>query len=338
MKDILLKLSESQNLTKEEVRRALEDIVEGRATDAQIGAFIMGSRMKGETVEELSACAEFFRERAQKVFVKNPEELLDTCGTGGDRSGTFNVSTVTAFVLAGAGIKVAKHGNRSVSSKTGSADFLEALGAKIDLPPEKVSTMIEEIGIGFMFAPMFHPAMKRVIGPRKEVGIKSIFNLVGPLSNPAGARRHLLGVFSDVFVEKVALTLKSLGVIRAFVVHGKDGIDEISISAPTLVAEVKGDEVSLYEFSPEDVGIRRFPLEYVTVSSVEESVKMGLSVLKGEELGAPYYMVLLNAAFGVLASGLVDDLKDAIEIAKESIQSGRAYQKLMQFVDISQKL
>jgi len=197
MRSILHKLSEKENLSADEVYSALVEIVDGNATDAQIGAFIMGTKMKGETVEEIEGAGKFFRERATKVEVSNPEDLVDTCGTGGDKSGTFNVSTVTAFVLAGAGVRVAKHGNRSVSSKCGSADFLEQAGAKIDLPADKVARMIEEIGIGFMFAPLFHPAMKRVIGPRREVGVRSLFNLIGPLSNPAGARRQILGVFSE---------------------------------------------------------------------------------------------------------------------------------------------
>ncbi|MEN3028715.1 MAG: anthranilate phosphoribosyltransferase [Aquificaceae bacterium] len=252
-------------------------------------------------------------------------------------SETFNVSTTVAFVLAGAGIRVAKHGNRSVSSKSGSADLLEHLGAKIDLGPEQVKKMIEETGIGFMFAPLFHPAMKRVIGPRREVGVRSIFNLVGPLSNPAEAKRQLLGVFADSLVDKVALALKGMGIKRAFVVHGKDGMDEVSVSAPTRVAELKEEEVFVYEFHPEELGFRTYPVEYIRVSSVDESAKMVLSVLKGE-VSPAYYMVLLNSMFGVIVSGLVEDRRDALEVAKESIHSGRAYQKLQLFVELSRRL
>ncbi len=337
MKEVLRKLSEFENLTKEEMRRALEDITEGRATDAQIGAFIIATKMKGETPEEIEGAASFFRERATKVEVEDKENLVDTCGTGGDMSETFNVSTAVAFVLAGAGIKVAKHGNRSVSSKSGSADLLEHLGAKIDLGPDQVKKMVEDIGIGFMFAPNFHPAMKRVIGPRREVGIRSIFNLVGPLSNPAGAKRQLLGVFSDSFVDKVAFALRGLGIKRAFVVHGKDGIDEVSISAPTRIAELKDGEVIIYDFHPEELGLRTYPLDYIKVSSVEESAKMVLSVLQGE-VSPAYYMVLINAMFGVLVSGLTEDRKEAFEIAKESIHSGKAYQKLQAFIELSHKV
>ncbi|MCX8164279.1 MAG: anthranilate phosphoribosyltransferase [Aquificaceae bacterium] len=337
MKDLLRKLSEFKNLSKEEIKQALEEITEGRVTDAQIGAFIMGTKMKGETPEEIEGAAVFFREKATKVELEDRENLVDTCGTGGDMSETFNVSTAVAFVLSGVGIRVAKHGNRSVSSKSGSADLLEHLGAKIDLGPGQVKGMIEEVGIGFMFAPMFHPAMKRVIGPRKEVGIRSIFNLVGPLSNPADAKRQLLGVFSDSFVDKVAFALKGIGIKRAFVVHGKDGIDEVSISAPTRVGELKDGEVSIYEFHPEEVGFRTYPSEYIKVSSVEESAEVVTSVLRGE-ISPAYYMVLLNSMFGVLVAGLTEDRITALEMAKESIHSGKAYQKLKSFIEISRRL
>ncbi len=337
MKEILKKLSEFQNLTKGEVRQALEDIVEGRATDAQIGAFIIGTKMKGETPEEIEGAASFFREKATRIEITDKGNLVDTCGTGGDMTETFNVSTAVAFVLAGAGIRVAKHGNRSVSSKSGSADLLEYLGAKIDLNAEQVKKLIEEIGIGFMFAPMFHPAMKRVIGPRREVGLRSIFNLVGPLSNPADARRQLLGVFSDQLVDKVAFALKGMGIKRAFVVHGKDGMDEVSISAPTRIAELRDGEVFLYDFHPEEVGFKTYPIEYIRVSSVDESSKMVLSVLKGE-VSPAYYMVLLNSMFGILVSGATEDRNTALDMAKESIHSGKAHKKLQEFIELSRKV
>ncbi len=337
MRAVLQKLAEGESLSAEEMFAALTEIVDGNATDAQIGAFIMGTRMKGETVEEIEGASRFFRERATKVEVSHPSELIDTCGTGGDRSGTFNVSTVTAFVLAGAGVRVAKHGNRSVSSKCGSADFLEQAGARIDLPADKVALMIEEIGIGFMFAPLFHPAMKRVIGPRREVGVRSIFNLVGPLSNPAGARRQLLGVFSHRLVDKLAHVLSRLGMLKAFVVHGKDGVDEISVSAPTFVGEVEEEQVKLYEFVPEELGVERRELREVCIDSPEESFRMGFSVLEGEE-GPHRDMVLLNATFGILASGKTRDRKTAFEMAREAIDSGRAKRKLEEFVELSHKI
>ncbi|MDW8096446.1 MAG: anthranilate phosphoribosyltransferase [Aquificaceae bacterium] len=334
MRDILKKISDFKNLSKEEIVQALEDITEGRATDAQIGAFIVGTKMKGETSEEIEGAAKFFRERATKVYVEDKENLVDTCGTGGDMSETFNISTTVAFVLAGAGIRVAKHGNRSVSSKSGSADLLEHLGAKIDLGPEQVKSLIEEIGIGFMFAPLFHPAMKRVIGPRREVGIRSIFNLVGPLSNPADARRQLLGVFSEHLVDKVAFALRNMGIKRAFVVHGKDGMDEVSISTATRVAELRNNEVILYDFHPEEVGFKTYSVDYIRASSVDESAKMVVSVLKGE-VSPAYYAVLLNSMFGVLTSGITEDWKTALDIAKESVHSGRAYEKLQKFIELS---
>ncbi len=337
LRGILQKLAEGQDLTSDEVYTALKEIVDGQATDAQIGAFIMGTRMKGETVEEIEGAGRFFRERATPVKVSDPENLVDTCGTGGDAKGTFNVSTVTAFVLAGAGIRVAKHGNRSVSSKCGSADFLEQAGAKIDLPAEKVARMIEEIGIGFMFAPMFHPAMKRVIGPRREVGVRSLFNLIGPLSNPAGARRQILGVFREDLVDRLSHVLARMGIIKAFVVHGKEGIDEVSIEGPTVVGEVSEGEVKLYEFVPEDLGVQRRSLGEICIASPEESFRMGFGVLEGEE-GPHRDIVLLNSTFGILASGAVTDVRDAFEMAKESIDSGRAKKKLEDFIELSNRL
>jgi anthranilate phosphoribosyltransferase len=337
LRSVLQRISEGEHLTSQEMYRVLEEMVEGNATDAQIGAFIMGTKMKGETVEEIVGAARFFRERATKVPVSDPDEIVDTCGTGGDRRGTFNVSTVTAFVVAGAGVKVAKHGNRSVSSRCGSADFLERVGARIDLAPEKVATMIEEIGIGFMFAPLFHPAMKRVIGPRREVGVRSIFNLVGPLSNPAGAKRQLLGVFSDDLVETLARVLAEIGVVRAFVVHGRDGVDEVSVSDSTLVGELRDGKVRVYEISPEDFGLKRAEIKSVCAEDPEEIVRMGLSVLEGEE-GPPRDMVLMNSALAIAVSGKAEDLRVALEMARESIDSGRAKRKLEEFVDLSRKV
>ncbi len=337
LRGILQKLAEGQDLSADEVYRTLKEIVDGQATDAQIGAFIMGTRMKGETVEEIEGAGRFFRERATPVKVSDPENLVDTCGTGGDAKGTFNVSTVTAFVLAGAGIRVAKHGNRSVSSKCGSADFLEQAGAKIDLPAEKVAAMIEEIGIGFMFAPMFHPAMKRVIGPRKEVGVRSLFNLIGPLSNPAGARRQILGVFREDLVDRLSHVLARMGIIKAFVVHGKEGIDEVSIEEPTVVGEVSEGKVRLFEFIPEDLGLQRRSLGEVCIASPEESFRMGFGVLEGEE-GPHRDIVLLNSTFGILASGVVTDKRTALEMAKESIDSGKAKKKLEDFIELSNRI
>ncbi len=332
VKSLLRKLSRGENLSEEEVYSLLEEFVEGRGTPAQMGAFIMATSIKGETPEEILGAVRFFRDRVVRVPLKNPEKAVDTAGTGGDSSGTFNVSTVVGFVLAGAGIRVAKHGNRSISSKSGSADFLERLGARLEIPPEKTARIIEEVGFGFMFAPLYHPAMKTFASPRREVGVRSIFNVIGPLTNPAGVKRQVVGVFSEKYVEKIAKVLQKLGVIKAFVVHGEGGLDEVSPQGRTLVAEVSGEEVKLWEFHPEDVGIESFSLDRVRVSSPEESVEVALSVLKGQK-GPARDFVLLNALFGVLASGRTGDPKEALEIAEESIDSGKAYRKVEEFVE-----
>ena len=336
IKNYIRKISEYKSLTEEEAYNLIKAIIEGEVSHAQIGAVLMGLKMKGEDVNEIKGTAKVMREKAKKLPVSDPENLLDTCGTGGDNVGTFNVSTVTAFVVAGAGGRVAKHGNRSISSKCGSADFLEMVGAKIDIEPENMAKILEEIGIGFMFAPIYHPAMKNVMGPRKEIGIRSIFNLVGPLSNPAGAGRQLLGVFSADLVEKLLKVLKDLGVKRAFVVHGEDGIDEVSLSAPTIVGELKDGSINIYKFEPEELGFKRIVLEDICVKSPEDSVEAGLSVLRGEE--GPYLdMVLLNSAFGIVACDITDDLKEAVDIARESIKSGKAKEKLDRFIELTRK-
>ncbi|AAC06519.1 anthranilate phosphoribosyltransferase [Aquifex aeolicus] len=337
VRELLRKIAEFENLTAEEMYNLMKEVAEGRATDAQIGALVMGTKMKGETPEEIEGAVKLFREKVVRVPVKDPEELVDVVGTGGDKSSTFNVSTVTGFVLAGAGVKVAKHGNRSVSSKSGSADFLEALGAKVELLPEKVARLIEEVGFGFMFAPLFHPAMKRVVSPRREVGVRSIFNLIGPLTNPAGVKRYLLGVFSKEYVDKFAKALKNLGVKKAFVVHGEGGIDEVSVEGETYVTEVSEEGIRSFTFSPEELGVKRKSLSEVRVNSPEESVKVALSVLRGEE-GTPRDMVLLNASFGILVSERAGDIKEAFEMAKESIDSGKALEVLEKYVELSNKI
>ncbi len=330
------KISDYKNLDYREAHDLIKKIMDGELTDAQIGAVLVGLKMKGETVDEIKGTALVMREKSSKLYVDDKENLLDTCGTGGDASGTFNVSTVSAFVIAGAGIRVAKHGNRSVSSKCGSADFLEMLGAKIDIDPKNMAKVLEEIGICFMFAPIYHPAMRNVMGPRKELGIRTIFNLVGPLSNPADAKRQLLGVFSESLVEKLAYVLKELGTKRAYVVYGKDGIDEVSLSSETFVAELKGSQINTFEFRPEEVGFNRISLEDIRVNSPEESIKVGISVLLGEK--TPYTdMVLLNSAFGILASDVTSDIKEAVNIARESIESGRAKEKLDRFIELTNK-
>ncbi len=336
-KDILRKLSRFEDLNKSELQEALTDIVEGRSTEGQIGAFIMGMAMKGATVEEITAAAEKFREWATPVPYSNPEELLDTCGTGGDRVDTFNVSTMTAFVAAAAGARVAKHGNRAVSSRCGSADFVEALGAKVELPPEAALKLLEETNITFLFAPIYHPAMKSVAKVRREIGVRSLFNLVGPLSNPAKARRQLVGVYDPNLVGPLAEVLKNLGVVRGFVVHGMEGLDEVSLSGPTRVGEIKNGKVELYEVLPEDFGLKRVPVEELAGGDCKRNVEIFYRILEGEK-GPAADFVVLNSAFALTAAGLVDDPSDGVKLAKETIESGKVKKVVERFVELTQKL
>ena len=336
-KDIIRKLSRFEDLTKRELQEALTDIVEGRSSEGQIGAFIMGMAMKGASVEEITAAAEKFREWATPVGYPKPEELVDTCGTGGDKVDTFNVSTMTAFVVAAAGAKVAKHGNRAVSSKCGSADFLEALGANIELQPEAVVRLIDEVGIGFLFAPIYHPAMKNVAKVRRELGVKSLFNLVGPLSNPAGAKRQLVGVYSAELVEPLAQVLKNLGVIKGYVVHGMEGLDEVSVTDETLVAEISPEGVEVYKVKPEDFGLKRRSVEEIAGGDCQTNVRIFEEVLEGKNEPAEDFLAL-NAAFALAAAGKVENPKEGVELAKETIRSGKVKETVERFVKLSNLL
>jgi anthranilate phosphoribosyltransferase len=282
IKDAIKLSIEGQNLSEEQMIGAMRDIMEGNATDAQIGAFLTALRMKGETVEEITGAARVMREKAAKI--KSPKNTVDTCGTGGDMSHTFNISTTSAFVVAACGIPVAKHGNRSVSSSCGSADVLEALGIKIDLEPEKVEKCLEDTGFGFMFAPLFHPAMKYAIGPRKELGIRTIFNILGPLTNPAGAERQVLGVFSDKLTEPMANVLGKLGAERAFVVHGEDGLDEITNTDSTRISELKGGNVNTYYLSPDEFGLKKSDKESLSGGSAPDNARITIEILKGGKM------------------------------------------------------
>ncbi len=315
------------NITLSEVEMAecMKEIMEGKATDAQIGAFLTALRIKGETVEEITGAARIMREKA--TTIKAPEGVLDTCGTGGDMSHTFNISTTTAIVLAGAGVPVAKHGNRSVSSQSGSADVLEALGLKIDLPPEKVEKCLFETGFGFLFAPLFHPAMKYAIGPRREMGIRTIFNILGPITNPAGAKRQILGVFADRLTEILAMVLGNLGAVDAMVVHGEDGLDEISISSRTRVSRFKDGETRNFYIDPEDFGIGRNKIEHIIGGNKEENAAITLSIFNGEK-GPRRDIVLMNSAVALIVAGKTEDFKTALNIAADVIDSGRASKKL----------
>jgi len=331
------KLVKGMDLTHQEAMEIMKEIMSGSATEAQIGAFLTALAVKGETIQEISDFAIVMREFCYRIHPKVNGRLVDTCGTGGDRVKTFNVSTASAFVAAGAGISVAKHGNRSVTSKSGSADMLEKLGLNLNLEPKAVEKIIEEIGIGFMFAPNFHPAMKYAIGPRKEIGIRTVFNILGPLTNPAGANAQVLGVYSEELLKPMAYALKELGCEEAMVVHGVDGLDEISIIGKTSIAWLKDAEVSAMEITPIDYGFRIAKPEEISGTTPEESAVLSFKLLNDilEPRDPKREMVLLNAAAGILVGGKADDFAYGIELADESIKSGAAYKKLKEMIKAS---
>jgi anthranilate phosphoribosyltransferase len=323
------------NLSEIEMAECINEIMEGKATDAQIGAFLTALRIKGETVEEITGAARIMREKA--TTIKAPDGVLDTCGTGGDMSHTFNISTTTALVVAGSGVPVAKHGNRSVSSQSGSADVLEALGVKIDLSPQKVEKCLFETGFGFLFAPIFHPAMKYAIGPRREIGIRTIFNILGPITNPAGAKRQILGVFASRLTEILANVLGNLGAVDAIVVHGEDGLDEISISSRTRVSRFNNGNTKNFYIEPEDFGISRNSIEHIIGGTKEDNATITLSIINGEK-GPRRDIVLMNSAVALIAAGKTEDFKTALNIAKDAIDSGRTSKKLEELKRVSNSL
>ncbi|MCR4299995.1 MAG: anthranilate phosphoribosyltransferase [Sulfuricaulis sp.] len=327
---------ERHNLSGDEMREVMQLIMTGQATPAQIGGFLIGLRMKGETVEEIAAAAGVMRELAVPVEVKGPH-LVDTCGTGGDGASTFNISTASAFVVAAAGGKVAKHGNRSISSKSGSADVLEAAGVSLELTPPQVAQCVNEVGVGFMFAPKHHGAMKHAIGPRREMGVRTIFNLLGPLTNPAKAPHQVLGVFSKEWVAPLAEVLQRLGSEHVLVVHAEDGMDEISIGAPTLVAELKQGRVRVFTIQPEQFGLKRGEVTKLAVSSPAKSLAMIESVLNNEP-GPAHDIVVLNAGAAIYVAGLAPDLGAGIKTAQTAIASGAAQKKLQDLIALSKKL
>lgn len=329
-------VTEHQNLTRDEMISVMRLIMTGEATPAQIGGFLVGLRMKGETVEEITAAAEVMRELAHKVDVSG-DHIIDIVGTGGDNAHTFNISTASCFVVAAAGGKVAKHGNRSVSSKSGSADLLEAAGVVLELTPEQVEQCIERIGVGFMFAPRHHSAMKYAIGPRREMAVRTIFNVLGPLTNPADAPNQLMGVFSADLVEPLANVFKSLNSRHVMVVNAEDGLDEISIASDTHVAELKGGEVTTWSIRPEDYGIERGSLDAIRVEDAQESLAMIRAVL-ANEAGPARDIVLLNSGAALYVAGLSDSMAAGLESARDVIASGKAAQKLDELVELSQKL
>jgi anthranilate phosphoribosyltransferase len=329
----LANVVEFRDLNAADMEAVMRLIMTGQATPAQIGGFLVGLRMKGETVDEIVAAARVMRELATRVEVSGPH-LVDTCGTGGDGASTFNISTACALVAAAAGARVAKHGNRSVSSSSGSADVLEAAGVRLDLDAQQVAACIDQVGVGFLFAPQHHSAMKHAIGPRREMRIRTLFNLLGPLTNPAGAPNQVLGVFSALWVEPLARVLQRLGSEHVLVVHAEDGLDEISIAGPTRVAELKDGGITVYTISPEDFGLQRADMSSITVENAGQSLAVINSVFENQA-GPALDIVKLNAGAAIYAAGLASSLADGVKLAAEVIRDGLARQTFESLVRLS---
>ena len=334
LKALIAKAASGAELSRAEAQRAFAVLMSGEATPAQIGGFLMALRVRGETVDEIAGAVETMR--AKMLRVEAPADAVDVVGTGGDASGTYNISTCTAFVVAGCGVPVAKHGNRSLSSKSGAADVLAALGVNIDVTPETISDCIRTAGLGFMFAPAHHSAMKHVGPARAELGTRTIFNLLGPLSNPAGVTRQMVGVFDRQWVEPIAHVLKSLGCEHAWVVHGSDGLDEITTTGATFVAELKDGAITTFEISPEDVGLPLAKAEDLKGGEAPENAVALAAVLKGEK-SAYRDVVLINAAATLIVAGKAKTLKEGVALAEQSIDSGAALDRLEKLVALSNK-
>jgi len=326
MQSAIRAVTEGRDLESAQMTTIMRAIMTGEATPAQIGGFLIGLRMKGETVEEIAAAAGVMRELATRVEVSVPH-LVDTCGTGGDAAGTFNISTASAFVAAAGGARVAKHGNRSVSSSSGSADLLEAAGIRLDLAPEQVARCIDEVGVGFMFAPLHHGAMKHAIGPRREMGVRTLFNLLGPLTNPAGAPNQVIGVFDEMWVEPLAQVLQRLGSDHVLVVHADDGLDEISIGSETRVSELQGGKVRSYTIAPEQFGMTMQGIEALRVENAEQSLETIRAVLGGEP-GPAADIVALNAGAALFAAGCAAELAEGVRQAQAILASGAGLERL----------
>jgi anthranilate phosphoribosyltransferase len=339
IKDSIERAVSGNDISETQMMETMEEIMEGRATQAQIGALLVALRMKGETVEEITAAAKVMRSKSSRIPYKceEGEFLIDTCGTGGDCSNTFNVSTTAAFVVAGAGVKVAKHGNRSVSSKCGSADLMEALGLPLDLSPEQVASCIRQVGIGFLFAPVLHTAMRHAIGARRELGLRTIFNVLGPLTNPAGAQVQLMGVYDNQMVKPLTHVVARLGAKKAFVVHGHGGLDEISLSGPTLVGLADNGAVSFKYMEPSDFGIKPNASIAIGGGNAQENAALTMSVLNGET--GPYRDVaLLNAAAALVAADRATTLMEGMALSTFSIDSGAALNKLDDLIKFAKSL
>ncbi len=333
IREAIANLIEDIDLTESEAVSVMNEIMTGEATPPQVASFLTALRMKGETVQEITGAARVMREKADQVKVHS-SCVLDTCGTGGDQMETFNISTTVAFVVAGAGVTVAKHGNRSVSSRSGSADVLSALGVNIEIPKEKVEQCLAKVGMGFLFAPLLHQAMKYAVTPRREIGIRTIFNLLGPLTNPANATHQLIGIYDGALTEPIAMVLKNLGTRRAMVVHGEEGLDEISPCGPTKVSELRDSQVTTYSISPEQLGLTQCRLEDLHGGTPQQCAAILRGILQGEK-GPKRDVVLLNSGAALLTSGVAGTISQGMDLAAESIDSGKAQGKLDLLVQVT---
>lgn len=330
-------ISRFGHLQAEDAESVMEEIMNGDATEAQIGAYLMALRMKGETSEEITGSARAMRNKSHKVPISIEGDILDTCGTGGDSSGTFNISTATAFVCAGAGMPVAKHGNRAATSKSGSADVLGALGVNLDLTPEQVGQCVDEIGIGFLFAVKLHPAMKYAIGPRRQMKLRTIFNILGPLTNPASANRQLMGVFAADLTDLLAHVLKSLGSKSAMVVNGYGGMDELTVTGPNRISHLQEDgRIETYELDPIKLGFEPASIGQLMGGTPEDNAEILRGILNGKLRGAKRDIVILNAGAALWVAGKADNIEQGIKLAEESIDSGNAEQKLDALIEMTQ--
>lgn len=335
IKEALTVLAERRDLSHDDMTSVMTEVMSGAATDAQIGALLMALRMKGETIDEIAAAAAVMRSLAKSVPVSG-DNLVDLVGTGGDGANLFNVSTAATFVVAAAGAQVAKHGNRSVSSTSGSSDVLEMLGAPLDLTPAEVARAIQEVGVGFMFAPAYHSAMRHAVGPRRELGLRTLFNVLGPLTNPAGVKRQVVGVFDAALCVPLAEALKTLGSVHVMVVHGNGGLDEVALSGPTRVAELRNGQVRSYEIAPSDFGLKAQALDGLSVTSAEESAALIRAALGGRVSAQKAAdLIALNAGATIYVSGIADSIENGVSMAEDLIATGQAGEKLKAFIDFT---
>ncbi len=335
IKEAISKVIDRIDLSEAEMAAVMDEIMTGAASPAQIGAFLVALRIKGETVEEITGAARVMREKALKIATPTGSSVIDTCGTGGDSAGTFNISTTAAFIAAGAGLVVAKHGNKSVSSKSGSADLLQALGVNIEAEQSNVEECLRQCGIGFLFAPMMHGAMKYAIGPRREIGVRTIFNLLGPLTNPAGARNQVIGVYSDTLTEPIANVLGRLGSARVFVVHGHDGLDELTLTTTTRVSELKDGKVTTYDFDPTAYGFTLCAAADIKGGDSKDNAEITKNILSGKEKGPKADIAIINAAMAIVAGGKAPDFAEGVILAKGSIATGAALNRMEELIRLS---